>query len=83
MDMKLTPVKYNRTIVQPDGITNIVDTEHDYTGYQLTITEMYFKDDQTEVAKCVIRDIDRLKNRILEILKNQEQENDQEHDLER
>lgn len=74
MDMKLTPVKYNRTVVQPDGITNIVDTEYDYTGYQLSITEMYFKEDKREVAECVVRDLDRLKDRILEILNNQEKD---------
>lgn len=74
MDMKLTPVKYNRTVVQPDGITNIVDTEHDYTGYQLSITEMYFKEDKREVVECVVRDLDRLKDRILEILNNQEKD---------
>lgn len=73
MDMKLTPVKYNKTVTQPDGITQLVDTERDYTGYELEITEIYFTDDKQEVAKNIIRDLDRLKNKILELLKNDQE----------
>lgn len=79
MDIKLTPVKYNKTITQKDGITNIVDTEHEYTGYQLSITEMYFEENKQTVAKCVIRDLERLKNRIIE-LSEQAHEKDNNYD---
>lgn len=77
MDMNLKPVTYNKTILQEDGITHIVDTSKDYTAYELTITERYCREDKREVVECVIKDLDRLKEKLIEILAQDKRKNEE------
>lgn len=76
MDIKLVPFKYNKTVVQEDGVTHKVDTEHSYTAYQLSITETYFEENKQQVAKNVVRDLNKLRDEITEILEQDQKKDD-------
>ena len=41
---------YNKTVVQPDGITHIIDTSKKYPYYQLGIAKNYFDINSKEQA---------------------------------
>lgn len=48
--LQLEKSYYNKTIVQPDGITHIVDTSKSYPYYQLGIAKNYFDINSKEQA---------------------------------
>lgn len=49
---------YQKTKVQEDGITHIVDTEHTYPAYQFGMAKNYLDiGDRSEVVRMIINDL--------------------------
>lgn len=49
---------YNKSQVQEDGITHIIDTEHQYPVYQFGMAKNYFDiDDRNELLQSLVQDI--------------------------
>ncbi len=65
---------YNKSIVQEDGVTHIIDTEHQYPVYQLGLSKNYFDiDDKNEVVDSIISDLKQVVEK-LEQLRESEKE---------
>lgn len=65
---------YNKSIVQEDGITHIIDTDHQYPVYQLGLSKNYFDiDDKNEVVDSIISDLKQVVEK-LEQLRESEKE---------
>lgn len=76
IEMEIHKTWYNKTKVQPDGITHIVDTEHQYPVYQFGMAKNYFDiEDKGEVVDCIIADL-RSTIQQLEQLKKSDLEKD-------
>lgn len=72
---------YQKTKVQKDGVTHIVDTDHSYPLYELRIAKNYFNIDQNgQVADQVIKDLKEV-IQVLEKLKHNKQQNKQYNEL--
>ncbi len=49
---------YNKSHVQEDGVTHIIDTEHQYPVYQFGMAKNYFDiDDRVVVVDSIIADL--------------------------
>lgn len=49
---------YNKTVVQEDGISHIVDTEHRYPVFQFGLAKNYFDiEDKNELLKLISKDL--------------------------
>lgn len=58
VEIEIHKVLYNKTIRQPDGITQIVDTSRQYTAYQFGMAKNYFDiDTKEEVIDEIITDL--------------------------
>lgn len=60
---------YNKSQVQEDGITHIIDTEYQYPVYQFGMAKNYFDiDDRNELLKSLVQDmrsvVDQLEKQI-------------------
>lgn len=65
---------YNKSIVQKDGITHIIDTDHQYPVYQLGLSKNYFDiDDRNQVVNNIISDLKQVIEK-LEQLRESEKE---------
>lgn len=84
MHIQIQKSWYNKTQIQPDGITHIVDTEHSYPVYQFGMAKNYFDiEDRNDVIDLLIADLrgvatelERLKEK--ETAKTDNQTNDRE-----
>lgn len=70
-DLSIKRSYYNKTIVGEDGVTQTVDTKHQYPLYQLQIFKNYFNTDDKQVVQQIISDLRELVNE-LEKLENKE-----------
>lgn len=69
---------YNKTHVQEDGVTHIVDTEHSYPVFQFGMAKNYFDiDDKNVLIDSLVGD---LRNVIAELEKQKDKEKDQERE---
>jgi len=67
---------YNKSVVQEDGITHIIDTEHNYPMYMLHLYKNYMDmDNNVQVVECIIED---LQSTIQELQQLKEQYNQEE-----
>ena len=58
MHIQIQKSWYNKTKVQPDGITHVVDTEHSYPVYQFGMAKNYFDiEDKNAVIDLLISDL--------------------------
>lgn len=65
---------YNKSIVQEDGVTHTINTEHQYPVYQLGLSKNYFDiDDKNEVVDSIISDLKQVVEK-LEQLREGEKE---------
>lgn len=71
LDLSIKRSYYNKTIVGEDGITQTVDTKHQYPLYQLQISKNYFNTDDKQVVQQIVSDLRELVNE-LEKLENKE-----------
>ena len=66
---------YNKTKVQEDGITHIVDTEHSYPVYQFGRRKHYFEtEEQSDVVKQIIADLKSTIRQLEDLLNEKENE---------
>lgn len=58
VEIVIHKTSYNKTIVQPDGITQIVDTSKRYTAYQFGMAKNYYDcGTKEEVIDSIIQDL--------------------------
>lgn len=58
VEIEIHKTWYNKTMVQPDGITHIVDTSTRYTAYQFGLAKNYYDiDSKEEVIDEIIEDL--------------------------
>lgn len=56
--LEINKTWYNKSQVQEDGITHIIDTEHQYPVYQFGMAKNYFDiDDKNELLKSLVQDM--------------------------
>lgn len=68
---------YNKSHIQEDGTTHIIDTEHQYPVYQFGMAKNYFDiEDRTVVVDSIISDLKGVITR-LEQMKQQEKDSGQ------
>lgn len=85
MEIEIYSNWYNKTIMQPDGVTQIVDTSQRHTVYQVGMAKNYFGlSSKEEVIDEVIKDlqsaIDEL-TRMREKSKRKSDEKDMEENI--
>lgn len=74
MELEISKTYYNKSKVQEDGITYIIDTEHSYPVYQFRMSKNYFDiDNKNDLLKLLIDD---LRNTTNELEKQIEREKD-------
>lgn len=64
LDLSIKRSYYNKTIVGEDGITQTVDTKHQYPLYQLQISKNYFNTDDKQVVQQIVSDLKGLVNEL-------------------
>lgn len=68
---------YNKSHVQEDGITHIIDTEHNYPVYQFGMAKNYFDiEDKQDVVRNIVSDLKSVVSeleRLLEIEKDKDE----------
>lgn len=58
MTIEIQKTYYNKSKVQDDGITHIIDTEHRYPVFQFGMAKNYFDiDDKNELLKSLVTDL--------------------------
>lgn len=76
MELEIHKTWYNKTKVQEDGITHIVDPTP-YTAYQFCLAKNYFDiENRRDVIKAIMQDLQQT-------IKDLQQLLDKENDLER
>ena len=68
---------YNKTIVQEDGVTQLVDTSKQYPLYQLQITKSYFDTDINKLLPEIISDLQDVIGKLQEIQRQEEIEKEE------
>ena len=64
---------YNKSVVQPDGITHIIDTDHKYTVYQFGVAKNYFDiEDRAEVVRLIAHDLRDMARHLEELSKEKD-----------
>lgn len=58
MSIEIQKTYYNKSKVQDDGITHIIDTEYRYPVFQFGMAKNYFDiDDKNELLKSLVTDL--------------------------
>lgn len=58
MSIEIQKTYYNKSKVQDDGITHIIDTEHRYPVFQFGMAKNYFNiEDKNELLKSLVTDL--------------------------
>ena len=60
LELQIKKSMYNKTKVQPDGVTHIIDTSKQYPVYQVGIFKNYFDMDKSQVVDSLIQDLEGL-----------------------
>lgn len=74
IDLSIKRSYYNRTVVGEDGITQTVDTEHQYPLFQLQIFKNYFNTSEEQLVSQIVSDL----KAVVEALENMEKESNKE-----
>lgn len=73
VEIEIHKTWYNKTVIQPDGITHIVDTSKQYTAFQFGLAKNYFDaETKDEVVDEIIKDLQST-IRELEMMKQKHQ----------
>ena len=79
VEMKIKKSWYNRSHVSEDGVTHIIDTEHNYPVYQFGMAKNYFDiEDKTVVVEMIISDLKSTIEKLQQMVKQ-----DRENNIER
>ena len=58
MTIEIQKTYYNKSKVQEDGVTHIIDTEHNYPVYQFGMSKNYFDiDDKNDLLELLVDDL--------------------------
>lgn len=74
IDLSIKKSFYNRTVVGEDGVTQTVDTEHQYPLFQLQILKNYFNTNEEQLVSKIISDL----KAVVEALENMKKEPNKE-----
>lgn len=65
MTIEIQKTYYNKSKVQEDGITHIIDTEHNYPVYQFGMAKNYFDiDDKNDLLELLADDLRNIANEL-------------------
>lgn len=65
MELEIVKTYYNKSKVQEDGITHIIDTEHNYPVYQFGMAKNYFDiDDKNDLLELLVDDLRNIANEL-------------------
>lgn len=74
MELEIIKNWYNKTKVQEDGITHVVDPEK-HTVYQFGMAKNYFDvEEKSEVVKQIINDLESTIRQLQQMLNKEEKE---------
>ena len=68
---------YNKTTIQEDGVTQVVDTSKTYPLYQVQIMKNYFDVDMYSLLPEIISDLQQIISKLQEIQKQENKEKDE------
>ena len=75
MTIEIRKTYYNKSKVQEDGITHIIDTEHRYPVFQFGMAKNYFDiDDKNELIKLISKDLKDISSELEKQIKDKEVE---------
>ena len=64
---------YNKSQLQEDGITHIIDTEHQYPVYQFGLAKNYFDiEEKSDVIRAIIKDLEGMIQTLGELLEKED-----------
>lgn len=64
---------YNKSQLQEDGITHIIDTEHKYPIYQFGLAKNYFDiEERPDVIRAIIKDLEGMIQTLGELLEKED-----------
>lgn len=64
---------YNKSQLQEDGITHIIDTEHQYPVYQFGLAKNYFDiEEKSDVIRTIIKDLEGIIQTLGELLEKED-----------
>ena len=73
MQIEIKKSWYNKSQLQEDGITHIIDTEHQYPVYQFGLAKNYFDiEEKSDVIKTIIKDLEGMVQTLGELLEKEE-----------
>lgn len=65
MTIEIQKTYYNKSKVREDGITHIIDTEHNYPVYQFGMAKNYFDiDDKNDLLELLVDDLRNVANEL-------------------
>lgn len=65
MTIEIQKTYYNKSKVQEDGITHIIDTEHNYPVYQFGMAKNYFDiDNKNDLLELLVDDLRNIANEL-------------------
>lgn len=65
MSIEIAKTHYNKSKVQDDGITHIIDTEHNYPVFQFGMAKNYFDiDDKNDLLELLVDDLRNIANEL-------------------
>lgn len=65
MELEIVKTYYNKSKVQEDGVTHIIDTEHNYPVYQFGMAKNYFDiDDKNDLLELLVDDLRNIANEL-------------------
>lgn len=73
MQIKIKKSWYNKSQLQEDGITHIIDTEHQYPVYQFGLAKNYFDiEEKSDVIRTIIKDLEGMIQTLGELLEKED-----------
>ena len=73
VQIKIKTSWYNKSQLQEDGITHIIDTEHQYPVYQFDLAKNYFDiEEKSDVIKMIIKDLEGMIQTLGELLEKED-----------
>ena len=65
MTIEIQKTYYNKSKVQEDGVTHIIDTEHNYPVYQFGMAKNYFDiDNKNDLLELLVDDLRNIANEL-------------------
>ena len=73
MQIEIKKSWYNKSQLQEDGITHIIDTEHQYPVYQFGLAKNYFDiEEKSDVIRTIIKDLEGIIQTLRELLEKED-----------